>query len=68
MLTKNDLKKIKKVVDTNNKFIDTKFNDIESFARKRFNRVGIKINKIYQKLNKLLKKRIKKLETKVYSS
>ena len=84
-LSKEDLKKIKDVVDTGNELISTRIDNFESYVRKRFDEVEIRFDKIDRKINQLiktenedmqvafkeiqiLKRRLKKLETKIYST
>jgi len=84
-LSKEDLKKIKDVIDSGNELISTRIDNFESYVRRRFDEADIRFDKIDRKIDQLiktenedmqvafkeikaLKSRLKKLETKVYSS
>lgn len=45
-LTKDDLKKITKVVNTGNQLIGTRLDKFESYVRKRFDEVDTKFDKL----------------------
>ncbi len=54
-LSKKDLKKIKDVVDTGNKSIGARIDNLESYIRRRFDDVDIRFNKIDRKIDQLIK-------------
>ncbi len=58
-LSKEDLKKIKNVVDTGNKYLDVKwkrrFSSFELYIQKRFDEADIKFDKIDRKIDQLIK-------------
>lgn len=58
-LTKDDLKKIKAVVDAGNEYLDSKwdrrFHSLESYMLKRFDKVDARLDNVERKIDQLIK-------------